>query len=83
MAFNPSALAIHPITNELYVLSASERMIVVYEGDVVKQVLLLSPDEFYKPEGLDFLSNGDMVICNEGMKKGYLQGTVAVFEMKK
>ena len=23
------------------------------------------------------------LICNEGMKKGYLQGTVAVFEMKK
>ncbi|MBQ3677655.1 MAG: hypothetical protein II926_09885 [Bacteroidales bacterium] len=83
MAFNPSALAIHPITNELYVLSASERMIVVYDGTVVKQVILLSPDDFYKPEGLDFLSNGDMVICNEGMKKGYLQGTVAVFEMKK
>ena len=83
MAFNPSALAIHPITNELYVLSASERMIVVYDGTAVKQVILLSPDDFYKPEGLDFLSNGDMVICNEGMKKGYLQGTVAVFEMKK
>ncbi|MBR7034200.1 MAG: hypothetical protein IKI25_00380 [Bacteroidales bacterium] len=83
MAFNPSALAIHPITNELYVLSASERMIAVYDGTVVKQVILLSPDDFYKPEGLDFLSNGDMVICNEGMKKGYLQGTVAVFEMKK
>lgn len=83
MAFNPSALAIHPITNELYVLSASERMIVVYDGTVVKQVILLSPDDFYKPEGLDFLSNGDMVICNEVMKKGYLQGTVAVFEMKK
>lgn len=82
MACNPSALAIHPITNELYVLSATERMIVVYNGGELTNVMLLPPEEFYKPEGIDFLSNGDMVICSEGMKKGYLQGQISVFEYK-
>ena len=81
--FNPSALAIHPVSKELYVLSAADRMILVYDGATLKNVMLLAPEDFYKPEGLDFLSNGDMVISSEGMKKGYLQGKITIVEMKK
>lgn len=83
ITFNPSAVAIHPITKETYVLSANERIIAVYSRNTLTNVMLLPPEEFFKPEGLDFLSNGDMVLCNEGMKKGYVQGQVAIFEMKK
>lgn len=83
ITFNPSALARNPISNELYVLSASQRMILVYDNQTLKNVMLLVPEDFYKPEGLDFLSNGDMVICSEGMKKGYLQGQITVVQMKK
>ncbi len=82
ISFNPSALAINPITKELYVLSASEKMIVVYEGQTLKNVMLLPPEDFFKPEGIDFLSNGDMVICCEGQKKGYMQGQVTIIERK-
>lgn len=80
---NPSALAINPITKELYILSAMDKMIVVYAGTTLKNVMLLPPEDFYKPEGIDFLSNGDMVISSEGQKKGYLQGQIIIVPLKK
>lgn len=81
--FNPSAIAIHPITNETYILSSDQRMIAVYNGTSLKSVFLLPPEDYYKPEGLDFLSNGDMILCSEGEKKGALQGQIFVLKMKK
>lgn len=78
---NPSAIAKNPITNDYYILSAMDKMIVVYNNNTLKDVILLSPDDFYKPEGIDFLSNGDMIICSEGMKKGSLQGRVSVIKL--
>lgn len=81
--FSPSAIAIHPITNETYVLSSQQRMIAVYDGTLLKSVFLLPPEDYYKPEGLDFLSNGDMILCSEGVKKGALQGQIFVLKMKK
>lgn len=79
---NPSAIAKNPITNEYYILSAVDKMIVVYNDNTLKDVILLSPDDFYKPEGIDFLSNGDMIICSEGMKKGSLQGRISIIKRK-
>ena len=79
----PSALAFHPQSNFLYVLSADNRLIAVYdENDKLCNVLLLPPEEYYKPEGIDFMPNGDLLISSEGMKKGYLQGQVSVIKPK-
>ena len=78
--FNPSAIAIHPITNDIYILSANQRLISVYNENSLKDVFLLSPEEYYKPEGIDFLQNGDMIIGSEGMKKGALQGKIYVIK---
>lgn len=79
---NPSAIAKNPITNDYYILSAADKMIVVYDNkNTLKDVILLSPDDFYKPEGIDFLSNGDMIICSEGMKKGSLQGQITIIKL--
>lgn len=82
LAFNPSAIAIHPQTKDMYVLSAADRMIAVYSGQNLSAVYLLPPDAYYKPEGIDFLSNGDIVLCSEGMKKGPLQGQIYIVKNK-
>ena len=73
--FPPSAAALHPITGALYVLSASDRLLVVFdEGPPL--VHPLPADIFYKPEGIAFRPNGDMLISNEGDKKGIVKASL-------
>ncbi|MBP6641898.1 MAG: hypothetical protein KBA60_09785 [Flavobacteriales bacterium] len=76
--FHPSALAIHPITGELYVLSAGDRLLAIY-GDTLRAVVPLPAERFYKPEGLAFHPNGDLLISNEGDKKGLMPGSILQF----
>ncbi len=61
--FTPSALAIHPKTNEIYVLSSDDRTLVVYNqfGDVVN-FTVLDAMIFSKPTGMTFQENGDLLI---------------------
>ena len=73
---NPSAVAVHPRTGELYVLSAAGRMIAVYEGDILKNVFPLPAEIYYKPEGLAFAASGDLYISSEGIKNGYVEGQI-------
>jgi hypothetical protein len=62
-----SALAIHPLTGEIYILSAADNLICVIGRDgLVKNVEFLDRKLFGQPEGLTFLKNGDMLITNEG-----------------
>lgn len=67
LRFKPSALAFHPVTNELYVLSANPQALVVLSqtGQLV-DAWLLPKDLFEQPEGLAFLPNGDLFIASEG-----------------
>lgn len=74
--FNPSAIAIHPVTGELYILSASDRLLAVFKNKQLKQVIPLPSEIFYKPEGLSFSPNGDMFISSEGIKNGALPGRI-------
>lgn len=68
--FRPSAIAVHPLTNRLYVLSAIDRMLFVFDikGNI-EFLSTLDPDTFKQPEGITFLKNGDMLISNEGQNK--------------
>ena len=75
---HPSALAIPPRTGELYVLSASDRLLAIY-GETLRAVVPLPAERFYKPEGLDFFPNGDLLISSEGDKKGLMPGTIMRF----
>lgn len=74
--FNPSAIAIHPISKEIYVLSANERMLAIYENGKISKLYPLPAEIYYKPEGLDFSENGDLYISSEGIKKGFLEGEI-------
>jgi hypothetical protein len=67
LKFQISAIAIHPITNDLYILSATDHMLFVcsYEG-ILQDIKVLDPKTFNKAEGITILENGDMWITNEG-----------------
>ncbi len=81
--FNPSAIAIHPITKEMYILSASDRFIAIYKDKQLTNVIPLSADIYYKPEGISFYENGDMLISSEGDKKGFVKGTINLIKYQK
>ena len=68
--FNPSGIAIHPRSNDLYVIGTKgEKMIVCYGMDgCFKEALRLDKDQFMQPEGITFLTFGDLVISSEGKK---------------
>jgi uncharacterized protein YjiK len=63
----PSAAAIHPITQQLYILSSAGNLLVVAnrQGKVLN-VYKLNPDTFQQAEGIAFAPDGDMYISNEG-----------------
>ncbi|MBW6499914.1 MAG: hypothetical protein K0B05_00840 [Bacteroidales bacterium] len=63
----PSAIAIHPMTRQLYLLSGVEKLLLVFnmEGKV-EYIEKLDSKLFKQPEGITFLPNGDMIISNEG-----------------
>ncbi|MFB3132322.1 MAG: SdiA-regulated domain-containing protein [Rhodothermales bacterium] len=68
--FKPSALALHPITGELYVLSSVRKALVVLNpAGAMTAVWVLPEKRFRQPEGLAFLPNGDLFIASEGSGK--------------
>lgn len=67
--FMPSAIAVHPLNNDLYILDGPKSRLMVTESNgKIKQVYALGKD-FYKPEGISFGPGGDLYISNEGKKE--------------
>lgn len=62
----PSAIAIHPLTQNIYVLDAKnpKLLIVNTKGEILK-VYPLNAQEFAQPEGITFSANGRLFIANE------------------
>jgi hypothetical protein len=67
LKFMPSSISVHPKTDEIYVISAVDHSMAIFDktGKIVNFVCL-DPLLFNKPEGITFLENGDMIITNEG-----------------
>lgn len=64
--FRPSAAAIHPLQNKLYIVSSIGKLLVITDTKgKVEQAIAISPVMFPQPEGLTFAANGDMYISNE------------------
>lgn len=65
--FTTSAIAIHPITKKLYLLSSTDPMLFIFDmkGNV-EHIELLDAKLFNKAEGIAFFENGDMLVSNEG-----------------
>ncbi len=79
--FNPSAIAVHPVTGEKYVLSATDRLLAIFGKNGLKDVFPLPSDAYYKPEGLAFSENGDLYISSEGIKNGTVSGRILLFKL--
>lgn len=67
--FTPSALAIHPISKELYILSSRNNLLLIsdLQGKIINMITL-SYDLFKQPEGITFSPDGKLYISNEGKK---------------
>lgn len=62
-----SAIAIHPISQKLYLISAKDQLLfVIDKNGKPESVALLDAKLFNKAEGITFTANGDMLISNEG-----------------
>ncbi|MEO5910583.1 MAG: SdiA-regulated domain-containing protein [Pelobium sp.] len=66
----PSAMAYHPITGELYILSSINHIVVVLnkEGNF-SNIIKFAGVDFRQPEGISFNSKGELFISNEGQKQ--------------
>lgn len=65
--FHPSAAALHPILNKIYIISSIGKLMVITDTrGKVEEVMRMNENAFNQPEGLTFAPNGDMYISNEG-----------------
>lgn len=65
-AFKPAALAVHPMTEQLYIVSSVRKLIVVLETDGTLSAVWPLPEHLFRqPEGLAFLADGTLFIANE------------------
>lgn len=71
-AFRPSAIAVHPQTQHVFVLAAEGQKLLEMDrrGGRFVSITRLDPQQFYKPEGLCFSPEGELFIASEGPKKG-------------
>ena len=79
--FRPSGLAIHPLSDNIYIISATDRLLIVInrKGEVI-HMKQLDSELFTKAEGITFLRDGTMVIANEAAGK---VPTLLVYKMQK
>ena len=67
----PSAAAVNPITNDLFILTSENKLLVVMDRNgLFKNVYQLDPALFNQPGGLAFTPSGDMLISNEASENG-------------
>lgn len=80
--FRPSALAKNPQTNEWYILSSVNKLLVVTDENFkIKAVYPLNGSLFNQPEGIAFDKDNNLYISNEG---GTLAaGNILMFKHKK
>lgn len=69
LKFQLSAIYIHPKSHLLYVLSASDYYLFVFnqEGQI-QHLEVLDPQKFNKAEGIAIMQNGNLYISNEGQE---------------
>ncbi len=70
ISFNPSAIAIHPITHEIYLLSTKDnKCMAVYNRDgKLISFQSIDSDLMPQPEGICFSPDGKLFISSEGKK---------------
>jgi uncharacterized protein YjiK len=70
LSFNPSAIAVHPITHDIYILTTRDNkgMAVFSHDGVLKSYQTIDKDLMLQPEGICFSPDGKLYISSEGKK---------------
>jgi len=77
IVFQPSGVAVHPISNHIYILASVGKLLVVLDRDGrILEIQQLNRNIFRQPEGICFNANGNLYISNEG-RGG--KGTILIF----
>jgi uncharacterized protein YjiK len=78
--FRPSSIAVHPISFDIYIISAADNLLVILnrKGEITYMEKLL-PELYPKAEGITFLPDGTMIITNEAAGQ---TPSLLVFKMK-
>jgi hypothetical protein len=67
LKLNTSEIGIHPISKQLYILSATDHCLFIFNlNGTLEHIEQLNQAMFNKPESLSFYPNGDLLITNEG-----------------
>lgn len=80
MTFQPSGIAIHPISGDIYLIANVGKLLLVYnrKGDLL-HIQPLNRNLFRQPEGICFDGAGNLYISSEGSGgKGY----ILIFKLK-
>ena len=81
VTFQPSDLAIHPVTGYIYVIGAvGDLLIVLHPSGEILAMLDLDDKLFHQPEGICFGPNAELYISNEAGEKA---ATILKFSMQK
>lgn len=69
--FKPSAAALNPVTDELFIVSAINKLLVIADRKgIPKETYHIDSKLFKQPEGITFTPAGDMIISNEAADRG-------------
>jgi uncharacterized protein YjiK len=78
--FKPSGIAVHPITNHIYVLASAGKKLLVFDDKGIKQYQYnLNDGQFPQPEGICFTPDGNLIIASEGKNK---RASISFFSFK-
>lgn len=82
LELKPSAAAINPLTDELYILASINHLLLISDrkGNV-KEVWQLDPHIYKQAEGITFTPAGEMLISNEAGEAG--NANILIFKRKK
>lgn len=80
--FKPSAANQHPLTGDIYIISAINQILLVTDRTgKIKEFYTLDPGLFKQPEGLCFNGEGKLVISNEAADVG--TASILIYDFKK
>ncbi|HYF32672.1 MAG TPA: SdiA-regulated domain-containing protein [Chitinophagaceae bacterium] len=66
LRFKPSAATVHPLSGDLFIISAINKVLVVTNLEGVPKAVYKVNSKLYKqPEGIAFTPRGDMLVSNE------------------
>ncbi|TND06974.1 MAG: hypothetical protein FD123_3438 [Bacteroidetes bacterium] len=70
LRFRTSAIAIHPVSKKLYLLSAVDHLLFIFDmSGNIEHIEQLNQSVYNKAEGIGFFENGDVLISNEAQQK--------------